>query len=376
LIASVALSSVALLFAQDILFAYPAIYLILGWRALTLPRLADKAWWFLGAALCFGLALAHYYFDWKQLATGSEPVTEYWGRRYDVFYEPTTNEAHWHWLVRKYLDMAAFPGGRREHWHSLSALGSNGLGTLARMDRVLWALLHVLGIAVLAYRRRVMELVLVGTPLLVLMVFNALGHWPIGPFRTNLFVLAYTAPMAAFAFDSEQPFTLSGVIPTLVLVFMPLLLFERDWHRTKHYAAPACPLWAMIGTLKTLQGADYHGDAEPLILDGYTCRVWDYYFEANPDHRAQAPDLARRFIRMCVPFNRSTAATLQHTAEHAAGARVWAALSGPEINGFTDGLDSVEISEQRSIGHGEALILAVTEKHRSHHPHHHQNHRD
>ncbi len=101
---------------------------------------------------------------------------------------------------------------------------------LTNVDQVIWLVLTCVGLITLFVRRRWRLALLLLMPFAAVMAVNALGHWPEGVFRTNLFYVAYTAAIAAMAFESPGSGVISwsAVVPAVVLVVAPLLLFDSD----------------------------------------------------------------------------------------------------------------------------------------------------
>jgi hypothetical protein len=312
-----------LFFSQDVLFALPALYLTVGfvaWRG----GLRTHVLTALGCALAtLGVLLLFYFFAWR---TVSNPSVDdaYWGNKYDVFFVHGHGQRHWLWSLEKYGDIAAYPGQRRESWRATGPLGAGAVATLSSLYRAFWIMLHFAGIALLAYRRRFLELTLLLGPLLTLLAFNALGLWPFGAFRTNLFAVGYASALAACALDGWLATEALELAPALVAVVLPLCLFERDWHEDKHWAGGETAFSDLTRTLMHLQG--HHAHKEPLVLDWYACRVFHYYLVRHPDYKKVERELDKRFTTQC---NRSADA-LGAAQETASDHRVWLVLASPQ----------------------------------------------
>ncbi|HTU63763.1 MAG TPA: hypothetical protein VMF89_35105, partial [Polyangiales bacterium] len=227
---------------------------------------------------------------------------------------------------------------------------------------MIWALLHGCGILLLGRQRRWPELALLGLPLVTLTLFNWLGAWPLGAFRTNLFLLAYTCPLAAATLDVPRLPQLRLAVPALLLLLLPLLAFERDWHRSKHFVAANCPIWPIVSGLQELQSTAYSGPPEPLVLDAYTCKVWEYYFGLHPQHQRLGEELSRRFVKSCGGFKNlaSSNALIDRSAARAHGERVWVALSGAGRASLRLADVESRVELVRQVEPGEAIVLAVS----------------
>jgi hypothetical protein len=320
-------SGVALLgvlFAQDALFAYPGLYLALGlcaWRSRNTRHLQL----ILGSAtLALALLLTLYFMSWRYLGAGpSGGADQHWGHHYDVFFLGNGLAARFQWLAHRYGDIAGLPGIRRSQWPESGE-------TLSRIDYAAWLIAHGVGLVLLAVRRRLRDALLLVLPLVTLVGFNALGYWPLGAFRTNLFALLYAAAIAGVAFDWRVPERLRIVsfLPTAVLVLLPLFAFERTWHRDKEaltFTAPSF-LPQAIEAAVSLQGATYGGPAEWLVIDSSACAAWKYYTQIHPDHERLSNRLSDRFMNKCMTHPGRTLNTAR--ALLAAGApRAWVIYS-------------------------------------------------
>jgi hypothetical protein len=167
---------------------------------------------------------------------------------------------------------------------------------------------------VLAWRRRWREAALIALPLAMLWIFNALGFWPMGAFRTNVFAIIYTTAVAAMAFD--VPDSGSGrwlaPIPTLVVVILPLLAFERVWHSRKLAFTYDSRFPRLIERLVDLRQS--RGKA-PLILDRRSCPLWRFYTMYHPrTSAAYTPLLTQSYEPICLTDDSKIPATLAETA--------------------------------------------------------------
>lgn len=359
LIAALGTGSTGLLFAPDLVFAFPGLYLSVGLTVLRVKRAQHWAVLIGGASATVALLFGLYTFFWSAIDAGGQVGNDYWGRKYDAFYvEGTTSTSRTSWLIRKYLESAAFPGERRIHFEPPVPVSAGTIAAITRIDSTLWMLLHLLGIGVLIARRRVREVLLLGLPLLVLAACNQLKLWPAGAFRTNLFSLAYTCTLAGFAVDRRERTGWSGGLPALILVILPLLLFEREWHKNKIYAGPSS-YFDVIRALVLLHD-ERGGSRARLILDAYTCKVWRYYRRIHPDHRETAIDLERRFQITCVGFTQSALGVAERTLGVSRKLKTWIVLTGPETTVSAEEHPGLRILARRDIerGGGSAMVVA------------------
>jgi 4-amino-4-deoxy-L-arabinose transferase-like glycosyltransferase len=302
--ATVLTGLIGILFAQDLVFAFPGLYLALGIRAWQARRTSHVVVLAVGAVMTIALVFAQYWLIWRHINRYSfDNEANYWGRKYDVFYVAQEGGAsNLGWTVRKWLDLAAFPGMRRDLWAARGPLSASAVEFLRHIDYGVWVLLHVIALGVIAVGRRLREALLLLLPLVLLCIFNLLRFWPFGVFRTNLFALVYTASLAALALDVglRQVAQLFDLVPATLLVVMPLLGFERDWHKRKETQFTLTSVFPeTLASLFELQGKDYTGPRESLVLDSMSCILLGYYTTLNPHYRMYAQQVPERFELHC-----------------------------------------------------------------------------
>jgi len=299
----------AVLFSQDIIFAYPAVFLIPALEALRARNTRHLVATALMGLASFALVLLLYVFIWSRLDMKAE--TPYWGHKYDVFYvgESRGALAHVGWFFDRYLDITHLPAQRAEVWTS-PALSSATLSQVRRVDLYVWFALHVVGLIVIVVRRRFREGALLYSPFLVLVAANFLGAFPLGSFRTDFFLVAYIVPIAAFAFErSEQRSHWWDLVPATVLLVVPLLVFEKDWHADKTYFSWRAAFPQTFSTLLMLMDQSGQTARGTLALDGRSCTGWNYYSKYNPAFmRDVAPKILKRLEPRCVDAENERAA--------------------------------------------------------------------
>jgi hypothetical protein len=223
--------------------------------------------------------------------------------------------------------------------------------------------LHLLGLVVIARGRRLREALLLVLPLIVVSLFNAFGFWPFGEFRTNLFTLAYAAPLACMAFDwpGKRRLQNLAMAPALCLIFVPLFTFESDWNRRKDYFAGSSVLPQEARALLDLQGRDYKGPAEPLVLDSSACAPWRYYTGIRPGHERLSDAVAQRFHVQC-QHRRDAAIALAERRLQRRASRVWVILNnGRTLADIKPELDArqLKVVESRTVREDFGLVLAL-----------------
>ena len=223
-------------FAQDVIFLYPGLFLVLGvesWRKRNFRQLGVAAGI---AVLTAGVVLGMYSLMWSRMSR--EKQSSYWGDKYGVFYRPEKHGASAvAWYAKEYVEIAEVPGARRSIF-SPEVLPPSVVPELRSVDQLLWLGLHLIGIGVMVRQRRMREALFFLSPTLVCAVFNLLGYWPFGVFRTNLFLLAGMSAIAPLGLDRrEQPkHAWTPLVPVALLVVLPVFLSRHDWGMTKRLA--------------------------------------------------------------------------------------------------------------------------------------------
>jgi hypothetical protein len=197
-------------------------------------------------------------------------------------------------------------------------------------------------------------------PQLVVLAFNLLQLWPLGAFRSDLFLLVYSAGVASAALDYEvkRERAFRQLLPAALLVLAPLLCFERTWHRHKNGGGE---LLQGVEALARLQGPNYAGPRELLVLDGYLCVVWRYYQDFHPGYRQRFAELRQRFKKQCVrPWNQR-ALTKAERVLRGRRDRFWLLLAREtEIEAFADSTPrGYGLIAREDIEHGQTLAVGL-----------------
>jgi hypothetical protein len=314
-------AAVGSFFAQDLVLAFPGAFLVLGYAAWRKPthRAATVG---VACAIIAGLAL-QYYLMWRNLP---KDHTDFWGAKYNVFYTTHQSQGYLAWSLDRYADLVAMPGQRRMVW------GGDWLSPLIKQqvrhdDRLLWVLLHVAGLATIAWQRRWREALLVVLPLAVLWSFNRAGFWPLGAFRTNVFSVVYTGAIAGLAVDTTRGARSiwRALCPATLLVYVPLLAFEERWHAHKQSFTYDSTFPAALDWLVAVRPVSPTAPPEVVVTDRRSCDPWRFYTRYHPRvSRRVAPDLARKFVVKCSTDDARLPRDLLEGA--VVGQRVWAVL--------------------------------------------------
>ncbi len=308
--AALAMTFFGVLFAQDVVFLMPSLCGVLFLSAFHRRRTAHMAALVGGALLSMALIALLYWFIWSAETTGGESEsTLYWAHVYDVFYIPSAG-SRLLWLARKLFAVAAWAGMRRVDWAASDLV--------IQLDSLLWCALTLLGVVSLGLRRRWVEVTLLLAPASVCLLFNQLGFWPFGVFRTNLFLLAYLIPLGAHAlelgpalarrfavfrrFTSAPAFAgaLWTVVPTGLLVLLPFLC-QDNWHTrkdnsflgTSYFTDAARKLVALAETAPATGRA-------MLLMDQRNCHGYRYQLGMNPRYNELAQRFAEHYRVKCI----------------------------------------------------------------------------
>ncbi len=286
---------VSFLLAYNMAFAFPGLLLLALRAALGAPerRRRSVAAVLLSGALCAGVGASVYTVALRKVTT-EQRAENYWGKKYDVFYRPSADESRVDWTLSKYGDMAAMVGMRRQLWDDPGKLPPRIAAELGAVDRWLWIGLYVAGVLALS-RKQPWRLLVLVAPLGVLVLLNAVGKWPFGAFRTNLFTSPYLFPVPILGLEMlgvaswHRLRALLGVVACTCIV--PGFLFGFDWHGHKrtwtrdHYERE------VIETLYRLRQKQLRARPDAprarLVLDLHTHESHAYYLKVHPTFSAK-----------------------------------------------------------------------------------------
>jgi hypothetical protein len=289
---------VSTVFAQDVIFSFPGVFAIAGYEALTRDR-RKLVPIVVAAGIILAVLGAQYVFIWSQLP---KDEAAYWGDKYGVFYSKGAGLSHAEWFAGRYGELAAFPGYQRRYWKG--PLISDVQQDMRYIAEYVWIALHLVGIVVIFWRKRFREGTLLLMPLVVLVLFNQLGFWPFGVFRTNLFLVANTAGIAAMAFDGpterERPF--GAIAPTLVLLVIPCLFFEDGRRPTKRAMTQISEYPTLLAFLAK-RAPEPPAERQTLLLGRGHCEMWRYFLRYHPKTRHLRSRLEAGFEPHCVEPN-------------------------------------------------------------------------
>jgi hypothetical protein len=244
--------------------------------------------------------------------------TTYFGNKYGVFYEPSSRESFARWWLDRYVELAQFTGLRRLYWDA-AWVSASRYSLLRSADRWLWLAVHVVGFGRLLASRRYRHVVLLAMPLVTTTVMNALGHWPFGVFRANLFMVGYMAAIAGMAVETPRATTSRwpALLPAVVLVALPLVLFDRWWNARKRALAYDSEMPLTLEQLTSAQPPPERGRVN-LLLSRRACEPYEFYSTLHPaTSRAYKKALKRTFSVHCYPSQEKlVAGIVELTPEH------------------------------------------------------------
>ena len=298
---ALAVIGLSVLFAQDTMFAFPGLFLVLAIEAVRTRRYRHLVATAVAALVCLAAIASLYFFVWSRINSSKE--SKYWGRKYDVFYVPSKSGPNKvEWIVDRYSALVESAGARREVWES-RRLSTDTLGELGSADQAVWLTLDVVGLYLIARRRSGRDALLFVMPLAVTGLLNWFGFWPFGPFRTNLFTLVYAAAIASVAVDRDaRRVRFLDLLPVGILVLLPLFAFERRWHANKEMLTMTNPsdFTDAFKELLRSQGPAYSGPREKLLVDNMGCDPWRYYTKYQPTFsKTWGSQLRKRFSFRC-----------------------------------------------------------------------------
>jgi hypothetical protein len=281
------------LFAQDLVFAYPGIFLLAGYRGWRSRREHLRPI-VASAGLILLLLLLQYWFIWRNFSSAETAV---WGDKYNVFYTGQGKQSFASWWLERVSDLAAFPGYRRRFWQPWFVPIKTLEQQWIPFDRALWLGLFVAGLVAIAFWRRERALLLL-LPLVTLCTFNALNFWPLGVFRTNIFALVYVTAVACMTF--ELPIRAVSrtweALPALVLALAPVAILDRGWSDHKQALAYSSDFPNAIRTLLDVKLGRDQKSRDPLILDRRSCDPFRFYTQFHPSATKRFKRTIKRYF--------------------------------------------------------------------------------
>jgi hypothetical protein len=213
------ISAVTLLFAYNIVFLYPSLFLIVVCETYKEQKFPRLFFLLMAAFLLLGILLyAFYYFLWSSWDIASTKI--YWGKKYDVFFLSSNFSDHVQWIVKKYLSLVESSGTATIFWD----LKFNGYSII---KVALWVV-HCIGLAAFVVRRKWEYLLLFVVPIVIVLLSNIMGLWPFGAFRVNVFMFCYFIIISLYGMDTlitiDNRHSRHAMISIIVALFIILSL--------------------------------------------------------------------------------------------------------------------------------------------------------
>jgi Dolichyl-phosphate-mannose-protein mannosyltransferase len=306
------------LFCQDVIFLYPGLFLVMAVETLR-ARAFKQLYLVAGFGVLTAAFVAGMYFGfWRRIE--KDRAEDYWGSRYGVFFIPKrASDSYVRWVEGKYTDVMAMPNQRRAHWEPVRLTG-RPFHELDAAYGTAWLLLHLLGIANVLSQRRWKEALCFWSPLLVCVLFNFLGFWPFGAFRTNQFLIAETSVLAALGVDWRADNSRVRLfLPAVVLLVLPLVFFEKVWASRK-LQSPSTRVLEVIGKLDQWQREVPGPEKKWLFMDHHSCQPFSFYTKYHPQGKRLWRELSQHVSYAC---NRDVRKSFRAIRKLPQGERVW-----------------------------------------------------
>jgi hypothetical protein len=306
-------------FAYNAIFFYPAIFSLLGLRALVAKNKRQFAIVCGVAGACLvGIGLT-YFLIFARLPP-NENDSSFWGKKYGVFYIDDGKSSQFQWEVDKTLELFAMPGAGRLFWQPPKVLEGRPVRELSGFEELSWQVLYILGLYALVRQRRWQEGALLCLPIITGLIFNAMMLWPWGAFRVNIFLMAYVLPVPFVGLDAwaARGRISQWLAPgfATVVQLLPILLFGFGLHDQKiawtgHSEIPKILDFMRAEREKRLQ-LDPQAPKEGIFLDAYTCETFNFYVKRHASvSKKQGEYFNRNFGWRCIYQPRDTATVIK-----------------------------------------------------------------
>lgn len=233
-------AAVTLLFAYNIVFLYPSIFLIALFDTYSEKKFQRFFFLLMTAFLLLGILLyAFYYSLWSSWDIASTKI--YWGKKYDVFFLSSSFPDHAQWIFKKYLSLVQSSGTASIFWD----LKFNGYSII---KVALWAF-HCMGLTMFVVRRKWEYVLLFVVPIAIIIVCNIMGLWLFGAFRVNIFMFCYFILISLYGMDAAismgNKYSKLAITSLIITIFIVLQLpFEISHYTMKGQIVSVPGYWA------------------------------------------------------------------------------------------------------------------------------------
>ena len=265
----VAAALAALPFCYPVVFLYPALLLAFaGERLAALRRLSTFQGIFAGLALAALLLFAHMrLFELLEAAQSRW----FWGAKYGVFPLGEGLAGTIAWYAGKTWSLLALPGA---------------LDSVPSSLRSWFAVAWLGGLGALVAEKRWREIALLATPLAAVALANALGYWPYGAFRANLFLVPAGLLVGGHAVDwlASRARLRSASWALAALVLAAVVAVDPRKYASKSIAhwAPSPQLTVVLDDIERRRLADAGRWNDVILADWHSWRPIAYYMRAYP----------------------------------------------------------------------------------------------
>ncbi|HEY1100184.1 MAG TPA: hypothetical protein VGF99_14705, partial [Myxococcota bacterium] len=283
-----ATTTLAPLFSWSIVFSYPGAYLFAFVDRLrsrgrehktTLVLVAGVVATFIVLGLLFALRI-----------DGGDRKAEYWGNKYNVFFVGNDVGEQVVWTWKKLRALLRWPGRLDLPSYSL------------RLFQPVSLALVVVGVVSMLVRRRWRVLVLLVLPFALTLLFNILGQWPWGLFRTNFYLLPLALLIATVGMDQvvDMLVRLHPRLPQVAAVAAavgfaaaaPRWAFHFDEKITRSQTSESAVHTAMdaLRAIEEQTPTTTPPTKPVLLMDNHACGIFRYYKEHHTEASRQHRD--------------------------------------------------------------------------------------
>lgn len=301
-------AALSFLLAYNLIFLYPAFFGVHVLATLRRKRHLELSpvrlrMTILGAAALSAAGLILWIRQTALSVVVQQDESPYWANKYGVFFGDSerAGTTRVDWLVTKYLGFTEAPAQLREWGWNHLGIGAEASGEFTTLLNLAWLLLHFWGIRALLRRGRLSWLVLLLSPTLVAVLFNFIGKWPFGVFRTNLFLLGYFVILGFVGLDSLRS-ERNPMLRRLALLLAFALVLPASWiaaggRREKAWGtANMRDGLALIARLSARP--DFIGHQVPIYCDSYSCWDLDAYINYHTGFMARYHEMFRNAYRI------------------------------------------------------------------------------
>jgi len=221
------LSIFSIFFCYNIVFIFPAIFLILLFDAYSKNNTRRLTILISTALVIFLILSLMYKFIWSNMSFSGQE--QYWGNKYDVFFLRPNLLEHFKWFVSKYVGLVKDSSRAEIFWP--------GVSFFKPVTGLFLLFFQASGVLGFLLEKKYDFLILFLLPILTVILVNSLGMWPFGPFRVNLFLMLYflvpTVNGFNFFIKKNNKILKNGFLCVLVFFFVLQLPINLQYYEIK-----------------------------------------------------------------------------------------------------------------------------------------------